>query len=132
MIRKLSPAPLAVLAAAALLAGCGSSSSTSSSTASTGASTGSSSTPTTGAPKLSATSVEQCKHGVSALPTVSQATKHRLEAICDKAASGDAATARAAAREGCEEIVKAAPLPEGTAKQRALSACKSAETPEKK
>ena len=74
----------------------------------------------------------QCKHGVSALPTVSQATKHRLEAICDKAASGDAATARAAAREGCEEIVKAAPLPEGTAKQRALSACKSAETPDRR
>jgi hypothetical protein len=69
---------------------------------------------------------------VSVLPTLSQATKRRLDAICEKAASGDAASVRAAAREGCEEIVRAAPLPEGTAKQRALSACKSAETPDKK
>lgn len=127
MIRKLSPALLVVLACTALLAGCGSSGSSSSSTAKTAGSTSSSSTATNGAAKVSAAAVEKCKHGVSVLPTLSQATKSRLEAICDKAASGDAAAARSAAREACEEIVKASPLPAGAARDHALSGCKSAE-----
>lgn len=124
MIRKLSPA-LVVLACAALLAGCGSSSSSSSSTAKTA---GSTSPPvTTGTSKVPAATVEKCKRGVNALPTLSQKTKGRLESICEKAASGDAAAARTAAREGCEEIVKASPLPAGAARDRALAGCKSAE-----
>jgi hypothetical protein len=127
MIRKLSPALLAMLVCAALLAGCGSSSSSSSNTAKTSGSTGSSSTATTGATKGSAAAVERCKHGVNVLPTLPQATKNRLESICEKAASGDAAAARTAAREGCEEIVKASPLPAGAARDRALAGCKSAE-----
>jgi hypothetical protein len=71
--------------------------------------------------------VARCKHGANVLPTLSQATKSRLEAICEKAASGDADAARTAAREGCEEIVKASPLPAGTARDRALAGCKDAE-----
>ena len=126
MIRKLSPALLVVLACAALLAGCGSSSSSSSSgTVKTAGST--SSPATTGATKVSAAAAERCKHGVNVLPTLSQETKSRLESICEKAASGDAATARTAAREGCEEIVKASPLPAGAARDHALAGCKSAE-----
>jgi hypothetical protein len=123
MTRKLAAAPLVLLLAAALLAGCGSSSSSS------GTSSATSSTPTatTGTGKLSAGAVARCKHGVDVLPTLSQAAKSRLEAICDKAASGDAGAARSAAREACEEIVKDSPLPAGTARDHALAGCKDAE-----
>jgi hypothetical protein len=123
MIRKLCAVQPVVLAAAALLVGCGSSSST----AKTGGSTSSTSTPTTAAGNLSARDVKRCKHGVSVLPALSQATKSRLEAICEKAASGDRAAARTAAREACEEIIKASPLPAGRARDRALAGCKDAE-----
>jgi hypothetical protein len=34
---------------------------------------------------------------------------------------------RTAAREVCEEIVNASPIPEGSAKQHAIAGCKSAE-----
>jgi predicted lipid-binding transport protein (Tim44 family) len=146
MIRRLSPTALALLGTIALLAGCGSSSSSSSSsnsssTAATGASTGSTnsgastSTGTSTAPANSSAksaAVAQCKHGVGVLPTLSQATKSRLEAICEKAAGGDAKAAGEAAREACEEIVKASPLPAGSARDHALSGCKGAEKPEKK
>lgn len=130
MIRKLSPALLTALAAAALLAGCGSSSSSSgsNSTATTSGSTSPSSTAKTGSAKLpaGASAVANCKRGVRVVPTLSQSTKSRLEAICEKAASGDAQASRTAAREACEEIVKASPLPAGSARDRALSGCKSA------
>lgn len=128
MVGKLAAVPLVLLVAAAPLAGCGSSSSSSSATSTSG-STPSTSTspPTTAAGKLSAGAVARCKHGVDVLPTLSQATKSRLKAICDKAASGDVSAARAAAREACEEIVKASPLPAGTARDHALAGCKDAE-----
>jgi hypothetical protein len=128
MISKHSPALLTALACVALLAGCGSSSSSSSSTAKTlGATpTSPSSTPTTGPKNLSAASIERCKHGLNVLPNLPQKTKSRLESICEKAASGDAAAARAATREGCEEIIRASPLPAGAARDRALAGCKSA------
>lgn len=138
MIRKLSSAPLVALACAALCAGCGSSSSSSSSTAATGASTSStsstapgaattpSSTTTTGGGKLSPAAVQRCKSGVNVLPTLPQKTKRKLETICDKAASGNPAVIGAAAREGCEEIVRASPVPPGAARDRALAGCKSA------
>jgi ABC-type glycerol-3-phosphate transport system substrate-binding protein len=130
MTRRISSTALVLLAGAVLLAGCGSSSGSSSSgsTAATG-STSSSSTASTGAatnPHVAA-AIEQCKHGVSVLPTLSATTKHRLESICDKAASGDADAARTASREACEEIVKASPLPAGEARNRALAGCKDAE-----
>jgi len=124
MIRKLSPALLALLVCAALLAGCGSSGSSSSSTSTAGST---SSSATTGAAKVSAAAVEKCKSEVKVLPTLSQKTKSRLESICEKAASGDETSARTAAREGCEEIVKASPLPAGTARDHALAGCKPAE-----
>lgn len=130
MIRKLFPSALVLLAATALIAGCGSSGgSSSSSSAATSGSTGSSSTDTTGSAKAAGVSaaITQCKHGVNALPTLSATTKHRLESICDKAASGDAKAARTASREACEEIVKASPLPAGTARDHALEGCKAAE-----
>jgi hypothetical protein len=128
MIRRLSPAALALLAAGALLAGCGSSSGSSSSSGATSGSTSSSSASTTPAAKSPtiAAAVQRCKQGVKALPTLPQATKSRLESICDKAASGDPKAVRTASREACEEIVKASPLPAGAARDHALSGCKSA------
>jgi hypothetical protein len=142
MIRRLSPALPALLACTALLAGCGSSGSSSGSTAATSGSssgsgstaatpgsTGSSSTATTGttkAPASAAAAIEQCKKGANVLPTLPQATKRKLEAICEKAASGDKNAVRAAAREACEEIIKASPLPPGALRDRALSKCKQA------
>jgi hypothetical protein len=136
LIRKLFPSALVLLAITALIAGCGSSgssgsssSSSSGSSAATSGSTASSSTATTGAAKAPgvAAAVAQCKHGVNVLPTLSATTKHRLESICDKAASGDAKAAREASREACEEIVKASPLPAGAARDHALEGCKAAE-----
>jgi hypothetical protein len=132
LIRKLFPSALALLAVTALIAGCGSSSSSSgsssSSSATTSGSTGSSSTATTGRAKApgGSAAVAQCKHGVNVLPTLPVSTKHRLESICDKAASGDAKAVHEASREACEEIVKASPLPDGSVRDHALAGCKSA------
>jgi hypothetical protein len=55
-----------------------------------------------------------------------QGTRERLEAICQKAASGDVNAERKAAEEGCRELVKASLLPAGKARDRALAACKNA------
>jgi hypothetical protein len=133
-MRTLSTWLLIPLAAAALLAGCGSSSSssTSGSTASTTATTGSttpSTTSTTDTTKNSSTAaaVESCRRGAKAIPTLSSSTRSKIEAICDKAASGDAGATRTAAREVCEEIVKASPLPDGAAKRHAIAGCEEAE-----
>jgi hypothetical protein len=119
------------LAAGVLLAGCGSSSSssTSGSTPSTSTATGSTTLSTTGSTTTPATAaaVESCRRGAKAIPTLSTSTRVKIEAICDKAASGNPAAVRTAAREVCEEIVKASPLPEGSAKQHAVAGCKSAE-----
>jgi len=117
------------LAAGVLLAGCGSSSSSSTgaSTSSTAArSTTSSTTGSTTSPATAA-AVESCRRGAKAIPTLSSSTRIKIETICDKAASGNPAAVRTAAREVCEEIVKASPLPEGSAKQHAIAGCKDAE-----
>jgi hypothetical protein len=125
MIRRLFPSALVLLAATALVVGCGSSSGSSTTRS---VSTGSSSNATTGSAKAAGVSgaVAQCKRGVKVLPTLSAATKHRLESICEKAAGGDAKAVDAASREACEEIVKASPLPPGAARDHALAGCKSA------
>ena len=123
---------LVPLAAGVLLAGCGSSSSSSTS-GSTPTATTSSTTPSTtsatGTIKspATATAVESCKRGAKAIPTLSSSTRSKIEAICEKAGTGDVAATRTAAREVCEAIVKASPLPEGSAKQHAIARCKAAE-----
>jgi hypothetical protein len=155
MVRPLPASLLTALAAAVLLAGCGSSSSSSSSgssaatsstpaTSSTGqtgstattptATTGSTSkTPapagTTGSTSKTpapASVIASCKHGVQSLPHLRQSTKERLEKICEKAASSDVAAKRKAAVEACQELVNASPLPAGKQRDRALAACKNA------
>jgi hypothetical protein len=50
--------------------------------------------------------------------------KRKLEGICNKAADGNVAAARAAAKEVCIEVINASPIPEAE-KQQALAACKT-------
>lgn len=142
MARRLHASLLPALAAAALLAGCGSSNSSSSSsgssvatpstssTAQTGstATTSTSPTPTSTSPKSpgGAAAVASCRHGVQSLPHLKQSIKEKLEEICQKAASGDVSAKRKAAQEACRELVNASPLPAGDARNRALAACKNA------
>jgi hypothetical protein len=136
MIRKLSTWLLIALAAVVILAGCGGSSSMTASQSSTPAATSSTpaarttSSATTSSPAKTpavASAVESCKRSAKAIPTLSAATRTKIESICDKAASGNVGDTRVAAREVCEEIVRASPLPEGSAKQHAIAACKAAE-----
>ncbi|HST34589.1 MAG TPA: hypothetical protein VLJ80_13835 [Solirubrobacteraceae bacterium] len=139
MVRRLHASLLPILAAAVLLAGCGSSSSTSSSSGSSAATsstpstaqTGSSSTattPTSTSPKLpgGAAAVASCRHGVQSLPHLKQSTREKLEEICQKADSGDVNAKRKAVEEACRELVNASPLAAGEARDRALAACKNA------
>jgi len=77
---------------------------------------------------LSAAGVAQyeaiCKTIIQRAPTLSASVKTKVEGICSKAAHGDAAGARAAAKEVCVEVINASPVP-AAAKQQALAACKT-------
>jgi hypothetical protein len=138
-----------VLLCGGLLAGCGSSGSTTSNTTSTPAaattaatstqasteSTQASSTPATSTPTGaipapgSAAAVAEyaaiCKTLIQHTPTLSSSVKEKVEGICAKAAHGDLAGARQAAKEVCVEVVNASPVP-AAAKEKALAECKSA------
>jgi hypothetical protein len=154
MIGKRSPLLAVALLSGALFAGCGSSggsstpssstpaattastpstqAATTASTASTQASTGTASTPSTTlsttAGAASAAGVAEyvaiCKEIVQREPTLSSAVKSKVEGICAKAASGDEAGARAAAKEVCTEVINASPIPTA-AKEKALAECKA-------
>jgi hypothetical protein len=131
---------LTVLAVAGLLAGCGSSSSSSGST-STSTTAAASTTSTTAAVTTSTTTstpaaavpgvngnvdvaqaVAACKAIVEREPTLSASVKSKVKSICSKAANGDLAGARAAAKEVCKEVINAAPIPSQD-KTEALAAC---------
>jgi hypothetical protein len=123
-----------VLAGGAVLVGCGgggSSSTASSQTSSTPAatSTPSSSTPTTST-GAGGVSVQQalasCRSLVKRAATLPANLKIKVEGICNKAANGDVAGARAAAKEVCVEVINSYPIPSGTAKEQALAACRKA------
>jgi hypothetical protein len=135
MIPRLSTWLVVALLGGVFVAGCGSSSS------STSTSTSSSQSSQSGAPAAATTSsssstvpavasaaiaqaVAACKHGVQAASTLSASTRTKIEAICNKAASGDLNAAREAARQLCIELVNASPVPAGSAKEQALAACK--------
>jgi hypothetical protein len=51
--------------------------------------------------------------------------KAKVEGICNKAAAGDPAGARAAAKEVCVEVINASPVP-AAVKEKALAGCKAA------
>jgi hypothetical protein len=120
---RLIPLLLAALAGALPLAGCGGGKSTStqstqagpaSSTIPAGGAAGSGGTTAPGATSPAggaavASEVAACKAAIAGAPSLSPALKTKVEAICDKAASGDVAGARKAAREVCSEVINAAP-----------------------
>ncbi len=138
-----SSLPAVALVCGALLAGCGGSgSSTSSSSAtpkptptvtvpSTAASVPSTTTPTGSTPGAGvpggAAAVAQyaaiCSAIVHGAPGLSSSEKAKVESVCAKAAHGDAAGARAAAKEACVEIVEATPV-SSALKEKALAGCK--------
>jgi hypothetical protein len=130
----------------ALMAGCGSSSSstTSSTPTTTPAKTSSAAatTPTTAKSSTSTASTtpttpaagtvpgataaeyaDACKSIIEHEPTLEASLKSKLEGICSKAANGDLAGARAAAKQVCVEVIKSTPIPAAD-KEKALSACK--------
>ena len=129
MNRRLSPLPIAALACAAVLTGCGSGSSTTNSTA-TSASTTAQTSPST-APSGTGTSsaqiqaaVSECKRIIQSQSKLPASAKVKLEGACAKAAEGDTTAVKKAAREVCEEVIDESPVPIGAAKQAALAACK--------
>jgi hypothetical protein len=65
-----------------------------------------------------------CKEIVQKEPTLGASVKSKVEAICAKAAHGDLAGARAAAKEVCVEVIDASPLPTAT-KEKTLAECKA-------
>jgi len=65
-----------------------------------------------------------CKSAIQRDPQLSAAVKAKVEGICNKAASGDLAGARAAVKEVCVEVINASPIP-AASKEQALAACKT-------
>jgi predicted lipid-binding transport protein (Tim44 family) len=146
MIRQRSKWLVVVVIGSVFIAGCGSSSSSSSTssqssspaatTAATTSSTPASTTGTTSTPSTIpnpassaglADAVAECRSVIKEAPTLGASTKAKVEAICNKAADGDLAGARAAAKEVCEEVINASPIPAGAIKEHALAACKAAQ-----
>ena len=137
MIRSRSSWLVGVLACGALIAGCGSSSSTTSTQSSTASSTGAapattstSSTPgKSSAPALTGAALTQavtiCKHQIKAQATLPASAKSKLEGVCEEAAKGNSVAVKKAAREVCEEVVNGAKVPAGASKEQALAACKT-------
>jgi hypothetical protein len=129
------PAPrwaLALALSAAVLAGagCGGGSKSSSTTAPAATTTSTSSTPSQltvpGAVTNSAQvqrAVAACHSLVKATPTLTAQSRTKIEGICDKAAHGDIAGARAAAKEACTEIVNGTAGAIGALKAAALARC---------
>jgi hypothetical protein len=66
--------------------------------------------------------VAACKRGIQAQQTVSAGEKTKLEAICEKASSGDATARRKAVQEVCVGFVNAS-VPPGVYRERALAIC---------
>ncbi len=64
-----------------------------------------------------------CKSIITHEPTLESSLKSKLEGICSKAADGDLAGARAAAKQVCAEVIKSTPIPAAD-KEKALAACK--------
>ncbi len=131
--------PLGLLACGALIAGCGSSSTTTSQSSSTTATTTSapaatSSTTATTATGTSSTAgksaasiqqeIVQCKQEIAAQSSLPAKAKAKLEAVCAKAAKGDTAAVKQAAREICEEVINGSAVPAGPTREKALAACK--------
>jgi ABC-type phosphate transport system substrate-binding protein len=142
MIARRSPLLAGALICGALIAGCGSggnsttSGSTATTTTSSSAAAATTSTPATSTTSAGSTAanpissadlaaaVSECKAVAQRAPTLSSALKSKVEGICNKAANGNIAGARAAAKEVCVEVINASPIPSAE-KTQALAACKT-------
>jgi hypothetical protein len=133
MFRQRSKWLVVAMIGSAFIAGCGSSSSssTSSQSSSTVATSSAPSTTETASTHSTAPSsaavadaVAECKSVIKAAPTLSGSAKAKVEAICNKAADGDLAGARAAAKEVCVEVINSTPIP-SVLKEHALAECKA-------
>ena len=117
MTRRPHLLALAVLASAALVAGCGGSSNDNKSTSGGGG--GGSSVSSNPQVKQA---VASCKQSVDQAQRLSASIKSDLKKLCDKAGSGDAAAVRKASREVCVKIVEQN-VPAGPGRDQAKSAC---------
>ncbi len=127
MTRRRIPPLLLALCCGALIGGCGSGSSTKSTAATTtpAATTTTTSTPIpTGAANVQQ-AVQECKHLVQTQTKLTPGAKAKLEGVCEKAAKGDSAAVKQAAREVCEEVINSSSVPAGPAREQALAACKA-------
>jgi hypothetical protein len=135
MFRQRSKWLMVAVIGSMFIAGCGSSSSSSTtssqstpaatSSTSSSSTTGTESTPSTPSSSAAvADAVAECKSVIKEAPTLSGSTKAKVEAICNKAADGDLAGARTAAKEVCVEVINSTPIPSAL-KQHALAACKA-------
>ncbi|HEX5225556.1 MAG TPA: hypothetical protein VFW29_10560 [Solirubrobacteraceae bacterium] len=121
----------ALAAAGTSLLGCGSSSKSSTTSATStpapAQATGAQSTPTStsGAGSANgAAAVAACKQAIQAQTTLSSDDKHKLEGLCAKAANGNEAEIRQAAKAICEEVINKSAIPAGPAREQALQACR--------
>jgi len=123
---------IVALMGAALLAGCGGGSSSTASSQSTSTPSAATPAPATTSPTPTTTgtgglSVQQavasCRSVVKRATTLPANLKAKVEGICNKAANGDVAGARAAAKEVCLEVINSYPIPAGPSKDQALAAC---------
>jgi hypothetical protein len=134
MLRRMIVLLIVAPACAALPVGCGGGKSTSgtqsSSTSSTApaagatSSTGATSTPAPSSVGSVANAVAACKSAIAAAPNLTPALKSKAEGICNKAAGGDIAGAHKAAREVCNEVINAQPVPNAL-KEQARARCAS-------
>jgi hypothetical protein len=129
MNRRRSQLTIAMLASAALLAGCGSGSSSPSTSGSSTARTQSApAKSSTGATALPASQIKaavaECKQVIQSQNKLPASAKKKLEGACTDAAKGNTGAVKAAAREVCEEVIGKANLPNGSAKKAAQQACK--------
>ncbi len=131
MVKRLWPVLIALLACGLIAAGCGDDDDDSSAApAATEESTDAAEEITDAAESGDVdaaiqAAVDACKQSIQATPGLSADTISELEGLCDEAASGDIEDAQAASVEVCEAIVEDT-VPEGTARDTALSACASA------
>jgi hypothetical protein len=115
------------LVGGALIAGCGGGGSNTTTTTTTHAAANrtatSSATIHAVSPQIAAV-VNACRSDISSAPVLSSSEKSKLAALCQRAATGNAAGATAVAHQVCTEIIRHT-IPSGAARSQALSACRT-------
>jgi hypothetical protein len=124
MLKRLSPVLIALLACGLIAAGCGGDDDDASDAAAT-TEESDAAAPSGDAGAAVQAAVDACKQSVAATPGLSEDTIADLEGLCDDAATGDVEDAEAAGIEVCQAIAEDT-IPEGSARETAISACESA------